>query len=598
MTCIPKSFTLILNRIAPIAPVFSFLRASLFIIGILFISLNLSAQTPQLEITIIVNQNVSCFGGSDGQATAVTTGGDPPYNYLWNNGQTTATATGLTAGINSVVVKDVQDISIQVIVPITQPTAIVATIISMEATCNQLTGTITVYAFGGTGSFEYKLAEHTEWQASNIFENLAPGMYKVIVRDAAGCIFTLAGIEVGNIPGPDILNYYSQSTTYGLQNGSIEIVAEGSVMPLEYSITGDSTEWQWQSSPEFVGLAAGQYVAWVMDANGCEDSLAFEIIKEVEARVNIRAAKDNHCMNVPVELPVEGSNLLRISSFHMELEFDKAVLSYNSLTSAHPLLPENGFNVKLTPSGNILLIEFDIAPSSVTMREIQTLFRINFVALRPGESELEWRQPYCKIFESAGNQVPDFYVDGKVIINSSPVITATGSGEYCPDDELTLKVDPTEEGVLYTWTSPTGDTHQGAVWYLSALGINDNGQFMVTAVNEFTCRDEKTMDVVVTPCTINMLLPNAFTPGTDGTNDEFKPIATPGWEPGKYLMQIFNRWGEQVFETYDFNEGWDGTYKGVLVSPGLYRYVIVFDASSNESSLISSPIYGNVMVVR
>ena len=588
---------LFLNRIAPGVFVFSFLRASVLLFVIFFVPSALNAQTPALIVIIEDIHHVSCFGESDGQATAVATGGVPPYTYQWSNGETSPTAILLPARDNTVVVQDAQYISIQVVVPIHEPPKIIASAIPKDAACNQQTGAITINATGGNGSFKYKLEGDEAWQISNIFENLASGMYFPMVLDANECEFLLDRIEIGNVPGPTILNCNSLPPAYGLLNGSVEIMAEGVSPPLVYSLTGNEDDWQESSS--FFGLPAGLYLAWVKDVNGCKHSMEFEIPDEVWGNVNIRAVSDEKCMNVPVELPVDGSKFFRISSFHIELEFDPTILSYDSFASVHPLLPENGFDINLSPAENILLIDFSIAPGSITIEDIQTLFLINFVALRPGESELEWEQPNCKILESAGNQVPVFYVDGKAIINPAPVISVLGSGEYYVDDELTLEVDPAEVGVIYTWTSPAGLIHQGSVWHLDALSMNDNGQYRVTAVNEFSCRDEKTVDVVVTPNVIDMLLPNAFTPGTNGINDVFKPIFIPtDWKPDKYFIQVFNLWGEIVFKTRDYKEGWDGTNKGVMVPSGLYRYKIVFDASSYENSLVSSPIYGNVTVIR
>ena len=663
ITCIPKFISLFLYWIAPVVPVFSFLSASILISGILFISPTLSAQIPPLRVTISIDHHVSCFGGSDGQATAIVTGGVLPYTYKWISGETTATATGLSAGIEWVEVTDAQGIRIKEIVLISQPNAIVASASGTSADCNQLTGTITVNASGGTGPFEYMLKDYTGWETSNIFYNLGPGMYDVVVRDAKKCVFNLEPIEIENIPGATIITYYPHPSSYGLSNGSVEIVAVGPTLPLLYSITGDGNDWQ--ESSEFFGLIAGPYMVWVTDANGCKDSLAFEILNEVEGKVNIQAETDKYCVNVPVELSVNGSNFIRIQSFYIELEFDPAALSFNNIVNVHSSLAGGNFKVAPSPSGNILLIDFSIAESSVDIKENQKLFTINFDALKPGFSELEWLRFNCKIFESAGNQVPDLYVNGAANIDPAPDIYATDNNEYCEDDELTLEAGPEEEGTTFTWTNPTGYTHDSAAWELGALDMTHNGRYKVTAINEFFCWDEKNVDVAVNPnpqisladtdticfepffldpgsgyqnylwqdgttnqilqasrpdmywvevtdfkgcrttdsvslifCFTNILVPNAFTPRGDGLNDEFKPIIAPDWEPGRFFMQVFNRWGEKVFETNDYNKGWDGTYKGALAPPGLYRYVIIFDASSFVGHFISSPIHGNVMVVR
>ncbi len=63
-------------------------------------------------------------------------------------------------------------------------------------------------------------------------------------------------------------------------------------------------------------------------------------------------------------------------------------------------------------------------------------------------------------------------------------------------------------------------------------------------------------------------MPDAFSPGTDGTNDVLKPVMTPYVR--KYEMEVFNRWGEKVFSTNNLNEGWNGAYQGTDCEQGVY----------------------------
>ncbi|MFN3874869.1 MAG: choice-of-anchor L domain-containing protein [Flavobacteriales bacterium] len=66
-----------------------------------------------------------------------------------------------------------------------------------------------------------------------------------------------------------------------------------------------------------------------------------------------------------------------------------------------------------------------------------------------------------------------------------------------------------------------------------------------------------------------IFFPNAFTPDGDGQNETFGPL-------GRYIerfeMQIFNRWGELIYSTNDFNAPWDGTYGGAQAPTGIYVY--------------------------
>lgn len=71
----------------------------------------------------------------------------------------------------------------------------------------------------------------------------------------------------------------------------------------------------------------------------------------------------------------------------------------------------------------------------------------------------------------------------------------------------------------------------------------------------------------------NVYVPTAFTPNSDGLNEWFHPVPVAVKE---YEMQIYNRWGEQIFVTESQDIGWDGTYKGFDSQSGVYMYIVTF----------------------
>ena len=95
--------------------------------------------------------------------------------------------------------------------------------------------------------------------------------------------------------------------------------------------------------------------------------------------------------------------------------------------------------------------------------------------------------------------------------------------------------------------------------------------------------------VEITP-PVSVYIPNAFTPDGDGLNDIFIPV---GKGITEYTLQIFDRWGELIFQSSDFNTGWDGTYKSEPVPMGSYVYKI--SAKGNGSRIIEKN--GSVTVV-
>ena len=88
------------------------------------------------------------------------------------------------------------------------------------------------------------------------------------------------------------------------------------------------------------------------------------------------------------------------------------------------------------------------------------------------------------------------------------------------------------------------------------------------------CTDTARAIIDVEPLT-TLNLPNAFTPNDDGLNDDFRG---KGFFDGfrNYTMQIWNRWGEKIYEGTDPNVGWDGRKQssGALAPPGVYVYTI------------------------
>jgi gliding motility-associated-like protein len=85
-------------------------------------------------------------------------------------------------------------------------------------------------------------------------------------------------------------------------------------------------------------------------------------------------------------------------------------------------------------------------------------------------------------------------------------------------------------------------------------------------------------------------VPSVFTPNADGLNDVFQP---KGFGISKYEISIFDRWGEMVFTTKEFTQGWDGTIKGrqaKLASDGSYVWQIKLTNVFGEAKEITGHV--------
>ena len=99
----------------------------------------------------------------------------------------------------------------------------------------------------------------------------------------------------------------------------------------------------------------------------------------------------------------------------------------------------------------------------------------------------------------------------------------------------------------------------------------------LSASTNFGCVSQAEIMIPYRPGEI-IYIPNTFTPDRDEHNQVFKTIFTQGFDPYNYKMEIFNRWGELIFESNNSEMGWDGSYglEGLDVSQGIYIYKITF----------------------
>jgi len=135
-------------------------------------------------------------------------------------------------------------------------------------------------------------------------------------------------------------------------------------------------------------------------------------------------------------------------------------------------------------------------------------------------------------------------------------------------------------GVRYKWIFGDGDstvkTTTDSVMHLYIR--TDTFQVCLVTYNQYECTDTSCRRVATL---INPLLdvPNAFTPGRFGQNGVIRVF---GFGITKMVWRIYNRWGQQVYQSDNPNEGWNGTYGGNLQPMGVYAYTLEADFSDGR----------------
>lgn len=216
-------------------------------------------------ITIsITKEDATCYGGTDGSATANVTGGSGNITYSWNTTpvQTTQTATNLTAGTYTVTVTR-NNCSKTATVTINQGAQIGGSLTTTPATCGQSDGTATANATGGAGGFTYSW-NTTPVQTTQTATGLATGTYTVTATDADGCSIS-APVTVPNVGGPTVTVTETPVTCNGGTNGTATATPSGGVGPYTYIWDTNPV----QTTQTATGLEVGTYTVYITDSQGC-----------------------------------------------------------------------------------------------------------------------------------------------------------------------------------------------------------------------------------------------------------------------------------------------------------------------------------------
>jgi predicted esterase len=243
--------------------------------------------------SISSSTNVSCFGASNGSATASASGGTAPYTYSWNTSpvQTTATASNLAAGSYEVLVKDVNGNGLRVNVTIGQPSAALAlTVNAGTISTNGGSTSVTLGATGGTAPYTF----------SGPTSNVKAGTYNYTVTDAKGCtdsksitITEPAPAPPPPPPPPSALSVsfisHTDVTCKGATNGRASASAAGGIAPYTYT---------WNSSPAQItanatGLSSGTYTVTVKDAVNATTTATVTILEPNSLSLSAQAGTIN-----------------------------------------------------------------------------------------------------------------------------------------------------------------------------------------------------------------------------------------------------------------------------------------------------------------
>lgn len=497
------------------------------------ISINIS-QPAQLSSSIGSAIDATCFNGSNGSATVNATGGTLPYSYSWSTTpvQTGSTAANLNSGTGSgitytVTITDGNGCTKTNNVLISHPSQVITTAASNDSICLGQSGTVTASASGGTGNYYYA------WMPSGTINsgtlNATPAMsttYTVIAYDQNGCAGTADTVSI---------------VTYSLSPANVQVIAFSPICP-------------------------GQSSVVYVDVSGTPGPLTYQWNN------NLSAGPGAHTVT-----PVQPTTyVVTITNSCGSSVTDSASIVFNPPPT---MALTSDTNTSCVPN----TIHFYDNSVSGNITDPITTWYWNF-----GDGTSSTLPDPAHNFTSAGTYTVTLTVttsngctnnnsSSPLLIYANPYPIAAfsvNSSELDIPYDLLVCTNQSTDATLYSWNFGDGGTSftENPQHLYTSVGIF---QIQLIATSPFGCADTAYSTVTTNA---DVIFPNAFTPNPVGgpggaydmntlDNDIFFPFTTGVDE---FKLEIFNRWGEQIFESLDIKKGWDGYYRGVLCQMDVY----------------------------
>ncbi len=559
--------------------------------------------TEPLAITMITDSVPSNCNQADGEVSVVVSGGTVgvDYSYIWEDATTnvvgtTATVTGLTAGMYTIKVTDDNGCIGQGSVTITDIGGGTASTTQEAAiTCNgDCDGQASVAMAGGTAPFTYSW---TSGGTNALETGMCAGTWDVTVTDDVGCIAT-ASITLTEPTPVDAQITTIDEVCIGDCAGVIDITGSGGAGAFNYSIDNGLT-----SGPGsvFNQLCAGNYDIEVEDANGCKYTTVVAILDGAQyADATIDPVADMCVDGVITNLTaaeVGGSwsgNGVSGGTFNPQL----AGAGTHTITYMINTICGD------TATYDITVFDLPIIDFSADVNSGCEPLEVEFTNNNGASVDCNWNfgngntstdcGPVSNLYSAAGQyDVSLTMTDTNGCTNT---LTEVAYIEVYPNPvaEFVFGPQPTTiTNPVIQFTDQSIDAYSWS-WNFGELGSSSSqnptftfdevGTYMVELAVEST---HGCVDTVEYPVLIEdeflIYVPNAFTPDGDGQNDVFLPVIR-GEDPLQYEFYVFNRWGQLIFESYHPQIGWDGSFKAVPSQTDVYVWkVIVKDQIGGET---------------
>ncbi len=491
----------------------------------------LITEPELLEVVLTSTSNPLCHDSTDGQASISILGGTPNYNISWSvtGGSSDLEMQNLPAGNHSVSVTDANGCQATAMFTLAAPPELFIEAEDSIANCFGNEFELQALAWGGTGNLDYTWNQGLGNNPIHMVNPLEDTVYTVFATDQNGCSTPPAEIAVTVISMPPDLLWISPDTGVCIgQPAWIQAHYDGHHPP--YTYTWNPALPNGPGPHEVQPETSTSYQLTVTDF--CANSMVGEVFVEVYALPEIHIE----------ELLLTGCYPTTFTLFDT---INKGP-GYSHRWTGDEMESLTGNPANFTPS----------APG---LYELQLEVRS-----AEGCTNIAAERVLIEVYPSP--------------LANFGILPQVG---YIDNPNFTFFNQSTGQINEITWTIENQSFNQiDSVFYT----FGDTGVYAIQlrVENEYGCVDSIVKKVTVNPV-YNIIIPNAFTPAGSGGGGYYDPSSTANtvfYPFADYVtemcLNIFNRWGELIFESNEFRYGWDGTYRDKPCPQDVYVYRIDF----------------------
>ena len=381
-------------------------------------------------------QDVNCYDGNDGTADInISSGGNPPFNYLWSNGQTTSSITNLSAGNYNYTITYNGSCDTTGSITINQPDQLTSNFSFNNVSCfGEDDGSAFVNFFGGTtgsvqGDTNYVLGwaglstilyyPLTTFNTADVAPSGVPaGIYPYSVTDLNGCIH----LDTITITQPDSLYFSYSMLNYngyeiscsGFNDGLIEINIFGGTGPYTNYLENIASNIPLDSFT-LSGISSGIYIDSIIDINGCKYIDTFILDEPPALNLNLNQ------INVLCNAGCDGSILSNVTGgvapFFYQWNNGMTSSNIDSLCSGSYNLIVSDTN-GCTSNDSVYISE----PNSITI-SIDSLTNVSTYAGSDGSIEIT-------VSGGAGNYSFEWFDDNGILATNEDISNLTAGSYY------------------------------------------------------------------------------------------------------------------------------------------------------------------------